>query len=67
MSKGRILRDSNGEKFASICQITDVVETKVLLIQVSTDLNCTCAVGSKKKMVAGKSYYRHYDVSCGGK
>ena len=22
------------------------------------------AVGSKKKMVVGKSYYRYYDVSC---
>ena len=43
-----------------------------MLIQVSTDLNFTKvhrishenAVGSKKKMVAGKSYYRYQDISC---
>ena len=28
MSKGSISRDWNGEKFASICQSTDVVEIK---------------------------------------
>ena len=41
MWKGNIFSNWNGEQFVSICQITDMFETKVVFIQVSTDLNCT--------------------------
>ena len=64
---GSIFRDWNDEQFTPICHGCSWNKIIAVFIQVSIDLTCTeahkisheSAAASKKKMAAGKSYYRY--------